>query len=240
MKKDVFRSSNLGVIYLDKELSLRPSDRAVVNQDSTISFQEDFLNGYNRTLGLDLNFALLRGLDFGGFLAQTYTPGIKGRDWAADLYLSWANDLFSFTGSHMEIGENFNPEMGFLLQSNVRRTKLGLGYSPRPGIRQIRQAHFFLHNEFITDWQNSLLTRSSSWGVYNRLESGGHLMLGLDQTYERLTKEYEFEIREGKWIKAGEYSSPGLVQTAEGCFPFIWVVMEVDSTVEGNGSLIGG
>ncbi len=209
LKKDIFERSSFGIILLDKNLNRTKSDWAEVNGDTNTYFHEDFVNTYNRTWGVDLSLSLLQSLNFGGFLAKTYTPDVQGKDWASNIYFDWRNDLFSFDGSYMEIGENFNPEMGFLVRKDVHRTKLELGYSPRPKLSLIRQSYFFFNNQFYTDWENTLLTRKSSLGVYNALESGGHLMIGFNQGYEKLTEEDEFEIREGKLIEAGKYTSLG-------------------------------
>lgn len=209
LKRDIFGSSNVGLIFLNKWVNATARQRERVENDSDTYFYEEFENSYNRSLGLDLNFSTLRSLNFGGFLAKTYTPEATGKDWAGNLYLDWRNDLFSFDGSHMQIGENFNPEMGFLLRDGIRRTKLEFGYSPRPPIALIRQSFFFFNNRFLTDRENVLLTRSNSIGGYNSLENGGHLMIGFNQSYEKLTQEDEFEMRENMLIEAGDYSSSG-------------------------------
>jgi hypothetical protein len=104
----------------------------------------------------------------------------------------------------MEIGDQFNPEAGFLLRSGIRRYAPTLVYKPRPQIRGIRNFQFDTLAEVITDLDDNLETFATQIGlagiVLNK-EDQARLFMDVDR--ERLTEF--FVILPGIGIPPGEY-----------------------------------
>lgn len=164
VKRDVLQRSHIGLIALNK----------------------DGLNGnqYNRTFALDGLFAFDNNLTVGGYLAKTFTPGLKGKDYNGFVDLSWGNDKISTQASYTDIGENFNPEMGFLLWTDIRKYQGNLTFSPRPNVANFRQLYFSNDVEFITDHDNVLQYRTFSTGLYNVFQDESSLYFGLLNVYD--------------------------------------------------------
>jgi hypothetical protein len=209
LKRDFLSQSNFGFIFLNKEENITNTQMEKIENNPDTYFAEDYGKRYNRVLGFDGNFTFLKNLNLGGFVSKSFTPDLKRKDWASSVYAEWRNDLFSFDLSYTDIAPNFNSEMGFILRDDIRKSKLELGYSPRPKILFIRQSFFFVDGAYITDQTNLMLNRENSFGVFNLLENGGEIMFGVYESFERLKEEDEFDIREDKWVEVGDYKSKG-------------------------------
>jgi len=169
LKRDILGKSNLGMIFLNKQVEITSSQKEKVKQNPLTYFSEDYEKSYNRVLGVDANFSFFKNLNLGGFVAKSYTPDTIKDDWAKSIYAGWQNDLFSLDLSFADIDSNFSSEMGFILREDVKKSKVTLGYSPRPELLLIRQSFFFSDNEYYTDQGNSMVTRSNLIGVFNEL-----------------------------------------------------------------------
>jgi hypothetical protein len=98
LKQQIFGDSTIGLIGLNKD----PAGSA-----------------YNRGTGLDWDLDLGHGLFSAGYVAQTDTPGVSNRDsaYSADLVYKapWARIRYRYS----DIGDNFNPELGFLTRAGI-------------------------------------------------------------------------------------------------------------------------
>ena len=66
-------------------------------------------------------------------IARTDSPAVKGgSDYAGRAFYSYANPLIQGSIGYSEVGGSFNPEMGFLVRRNYRRTegRLSITYDP--------------------------------------------------------------------------------------------------------------
>jgi uncharacterized protein DUF5916/cellulose/xylan binding protein with CBM9 domain len=98
LKQQIFGGSTLGLIGLNKD----PRGSA-----------------YNRGLGFDWDLAFGGGWQSSGFVAQTDTPGLEDRNSAYSADLIYRNKRIRLRHRYTNIGENFNPEMGFLTRADI-------------------------------------------------------------------------------------------------------------------------
>jgi Domain of unknown function (DUF5916)/Carbohydrate family 9 binding domain-like len=98
LKQQVFGSSTIGLIGLNKD----PNG-----------------SEYNRGAGFDWDLHLGGRLYSAGYVAQTDTPGVDGRDSAYSADLVYKGSLVRLRHRYTNIGDNFNPEMGFLTRSGI-------------------------------------------------------------------------------------------------------------------------
>lgn len=181
VKRDFLRKSTFGFMLLNKD-SLDSSD-------------------YNRGAGVDFNLAFGKSLQMGGFAAKTFSPDLKGKDWAAYLALSYWSDFWMIDMSYTDIGENFNSEMGFIPRTDIRIIKANIGISPRPNILNIRQMFIFNNFTYIENHTGQLESRNNITGIFNLFQNGSYWFFGFTQNYEYLSDE--FEIREDVFIPEG-------------------------------------
>ena len=95
---------------------------------------------YNRTYATDARVAIGEAVTLSSFVARTETPGLSGDELAYDANAAWASRSWDATVAIREIGENFNPEVGFVPRNGHRSYSGRLQRFVRPGgfLREIR------------------------------------------------------------------------------------------------------
>lgn len=78
---------------------------------------------YNRAGGFDWQYALTERISSAGFLTKTQTPELHGEDYAGSADLLYQSPVFQARASYTDIGDNFNPEMGFTTRTGVRKAQ---------------------------------------------------------------------------------------------------------------------
>jgi hypothetical protein len=76
---------------------------------------------FNRTFGVDGRWGVGRYLQFSGWGAHTETPGIEADDRAFNLGATWISPSWEIFGRYTDVGEGFNPEVGFLRRTAFRK-----------------------------------------------------------------------------------------------------------------------
>ena len=95
---------------------------------------------YNRTYAADARVAIGEAVTLSSFIARTETPGFSGNDLAYDANAAWASRSWDASVAVREIGENFNPEVGFVPRDGYRSYSGRLQRFVRPDgfLREIR------------------------------------------------------------------------------------------------------
>lgn len=87
---------------------------------------------WNRAYGVDADISLSRTQRLSTFFARTDSPGSTGSDYAGRAYYTFTNNLWQVSGGISQVGNRFNPEVGFLPRRGFRRSDLRLQYSFQP------------------------------------------------------------------------------------------------------------
>ncbi|MFC1716666.1 DUF5916 domain-containing protein [Candidatus Poribacteria bacterium] len=184
LKRDVLSGSSIGVM-------------AINEQDS---------DNYNRSAGLDFSFRPGKKLDINGLWARTFEEGVTGQNNAFYLGGNWQSDPFRLSGSYTDIGEFFNPAVGFIRREDIRHIRASAQYSSWPRKFGIRSIDIGPEFEVVYTRDNELATRDVSLDSDFELEAGGSIGFNLQHIEDNL--EEEFEIREDVFIPVGEYKFP--------------------------------
>ena len=182
MTRDVFSGSRIGVIGINK-------------QDA---------DTYNRASGLDFTYRPTGSFDMRGLWARTFEPDASDQNNALYLGGTWRNRDFRLEGLYMDIGENFNPEVGFIQREGIRRINAQMRYSPRLGKFGVRQIYTGPEFDFFLNQDNQLETQEITLTNFFRFESGAYIGFLPKRTTEHLDED--FEIRSGIIIPSGEYN----------------------------------
>ena len=75
---------------------------------------------YNRTYAADARVAIGEPVTVSSFVARTQTPGLSGNQHAYDANAAWSSRNWRANLGLREIGENFNPEVGFVPRDGYR------------------------------------------------------------------------------------------------------------------------
>jgi hypothetical protein len=161
---------------------------------------------FNRTYALDGQVGIGDALTFTGFLARTETPELDGKDHLLHLNSSYLTRTWRTEWNYREVGEAFNPEMGFLPREGYRMYDglLLRFYRPEsiPWLREIRPHIHYTRFEDI----NSGFRETEKTHVDIHFESDGGGLFSPAFNYVSEGLEESFEIAEGVVLQPGTYS----------------------------------
>ena len=116
VRRDLPNRSNIGVLLVNRQAT---GDQAGIDD-------------YNRTYAVDGRWGIGQNGQVTGFASRTKTPGLEGDDHAYNVVGSFNSELWQLGLGYIEIGDNFNPEVGFLRRSGFRNVDVGVAYTFRP------------------------------------------------------------------------------------------------------------
>ncbi len=204
IKRSFFDQSTAGMIY-----TRRASE----------AFNDEPALDDRHTVGADLNlntakFLGDKNLQFEAFLVWHTDPKDPEREGvptfnnlsARGLRLNYPNDVWTSSVSYRELGDDYDPSIGFVRRNGFRRVDPNIGFNPRvPAISWLRQLRFRGNWRHFWDMSNNLVTRNIQYTILNpRLESGDSFSVQFNQNLELLDEE--FEINDGIILPIGEYS----------------------------------
>ena len=193
-------ATNFTVIRVKRDVLRRSRVGAILSRRSVSTVGE----GSNETYGVDAAFSLYDNVDFGAYWSRTHTPGLEAEDVSYQAQFSYNPDRYGFQVSHLLVGENFNPEVGFLLRDDFRSTIASAYFSPRPAsIQAIRQFTWQANFNYIENGAGILETRETGASFSTEFETSDGLSVDAASTYELL--ERPFEIHTDVTIPPGRY-----------------------------------
>ena len=186
--RDLPNSSQIGAIFVNRQAT----GALAGNRD------------YNRTYGVDGRVGLGQNSQIAGFAANTDTPGLEGKDHAYNVAWDHNSEQWRFTLGYVEVGDNFNPEVGFLRREGFRNLDSGFSFIARPrGIPWLHQVR--PHATFNRFWNFNGFQESSFLHIDNDLEFADSTLIktAWNVTGEGVTQP--FEIAMDVWVPAGVY-----------------------------------
>ncbi len=201
VEADSIQKNNFSVARVFQEFKGRSAiGAAFINREGLGDEVDDF----NRTYALDGRLGLGKKAQLSGFLAKTATPGIDEKDHSFRFASSYNWDGFILNAAYTEVGEGFNPEVGFLGRTAFRKFDGLIFYTWRG-----KENSMFLENRphisYRSYWdfdgfqQTGYLHVDNHWVWKNQLE----LHTGINFTREGVTES--FEISEGVVVPTGTY-----------------------------------
>jgi len=203
-------ANDFAVLRVNRELRGRSAIGAIfVNRDGDGSYLLS-PSDYNRTFAVDGRWGFGDNLLLQGWLAKTKTPGRSGRDDAFSVKADWSSAGWSFGANYTEVGEDFNPEVGFLARSEYRKANLLVFRRVRMqgkwGLFEARP-----HASYTGFWkfdgfqETGVLHLDSHW----EYKSGTEIHTGLNLTRAGVIDS--FEIIDGVVIQPGTYDHEEVV-----------------------------
>jgi hypothetical protein len=168
---------------------------------------------FNGTGGVDALYSTSKlfgnkNFQIGGAFAATYTSDREAASGSAHrLFFNFPNDLIELSASWERVGQDFNPEVGFLSRTGYQLYTGKWRINPRPNfLPWIQKLQFkpLEINYYIDDRtrkMQSVYMEFRPLAVF--FKSGETLEINIQRNAEDLTED--FEIREGHLIRAGRY-----------------------------------
>jgi hypothetical protein len=200
-------ATNFSVLRVRRDV-LRRSDVGVIATYRNTSFTEGA--GSNSVFGFDGNFTFFQSLQVNGYYAMSRTDldqgGTTGDDNSSYTgKLDFAGDRYGLILEHLYVGEQFEPELGFLRREDFRRSLFQGRFSPRPQfIEAIRRFVWQGDFDYVTDPGGRLETRTAQALFRIEFENADQARVEYANNFEFLPEE--FEISDGVILPVGGYN----------------------------------
>ena len=122
LKRDVLGRSSVGVLATGRSVGQGGS-------------------GANAVFGVDGNFNFLTYLTINSYWAKTRSDSVRGGDDTSyRTAVDYAGDRYGIQLERLAVGERFQPELGYVRRTDIRRTFGQVRFSPRPqSIQSVRK-----------------------------------------------------------------------------------------------------
>ncbi|MBM3780692.1 MAG: carbohydrate binding family 9 domain-containing protein [Acidobacteria bacterium] len=202
--------TNFSVMRVQKEIGRSSYGAIFVNKQTTDPVAGTSFSKWNRAYGLDANYQLSPGQRVSAFVARTDSPGATGSDYSSRVFYDFRNPIWQVSGGYTQVGERFNPEVGFLPRRGYRRPELRVFFQPQPKrIRWIRRVSPHLSYNSFYDLNGNLQTSYAHVHLFEiQPIQGGRFGWFFDHNRDNPLVPFTVYNRDGKrvTIPAGQYS----------------------------------
>ncbi len=185
VKRDILRRSSIGVLATNRS-------------------KAQLLAGSNQMFGVDGTFAFFNNLTFATYFAKTQSEGVSSDDMSYRAQGEYAGDRYGVQVERLTVDKSFNPEVGFLRRSDMRKNFGLLRFSPRPqSIKRVRKFSTIGQFTYIEDSAGRLSTRLTDGEFAIEFQNSDRFAVGVLDDYELLLRP--FNIVPGQRVPAGGY-----------------------------------
>ncbi|MPZ19626.1 MAG: hydrolase [Luteitalea sp.] len=195
MQTDEFQDrtpgNNFSVARVSRDLPNRSSVGVlVVNRQGTGSLASS--DDYNRTYAVDGQWGVGQHTVLSSFVAKTQTPGVDEDDVAFNVRSRTNLPRYDIELGYQEVGEQFNPEVGFLTRRGYRKPDARLMTRFRPksflNIQELRP-----HTSYRGFWGFDGFQESGHWHIDNHweLKNSYEVHTGFNLTHEGVRTPFE-------------------------------------------------
>ena len=185
VKRDILRRSTIGAMFTNRSVTV---NRAGSNQ------------GY----GVDAAFSFYQNLNLGAYWARTESSGVRGDDDSYQAKVDYAADRYGARLEYLKVGDNFNPEVGFVRRDDFKRSFAQLRFSPRPAnSRWVRKYTYQGSLDYIENGAGLLETRQQSGRFEMEMHSSDRFTAEVNRNHEFLS--VPFQVSRGVVIPVGGY-----------------------------------
>ena len=181
VNRDILKGSTVGGILINK-------------QDA---------DAYNRTAGLDFSYRPTRETNIQGLWAQTFESAITVNSYAFFIGGDWRTNLFRLDASYTDIGEDFNPEVGYIQRRDVRRFRGDASYTPWPDKFGIREIQIGPEVDIVLTQANELETQEITFDTQFEFDTGDDIGFQVKNTIENLDVGFNLQ---GQKIPEDDYN----------------------------------
>ncbi|MEO5739095.1 MAG: DUF5916 domain-containing protein [Vicinamibacterales bacterium] len=206
-------ANNFSVIRMQREVGRSSYGAILVNRKGVGPAAVD--QDWNRAYGVDANIKLTQNQSMSAFLARTDTPtdrttGPRGSDYSGRAFYNFTNNLWRVAGGYSQVGENFNPEVGFLPRRGYRRPEFSAFFEPQPKrVKWIRR--IAPHTSYNSFWGFDQVLQTEAWHIHPleiQPKQGGRFGYFFNYNKDNPTRPFTVFNRDGRivTIPAGNYS----------------------------------
>ena len=196
VSRDIMTRSNWGVVGVSKEPAGSDFDPNGALRDEHS----------NRTYGADVNFSVLENFKFGGSFLQTDTPETTEGDGSGHVYTTWSDNTWRVEANYRDVGEDFNPEAGFVERTGIENTEVAGGWSWRSDTALVRRVEPHTRINYTTDQDHDMATRIQHYGTTFEMRDSSFVEVAWNTTFDRLDETFVLDEEDMVEVRPGEYS----------------------------------
>jgi hypothetical protein len=172
-REPIAPSNNFTVARVQREIGRSNVGAMIVNRQASGRYAAD--QDYNRAYGVDAAWQATPNGKLFTFLARTDSPAAKGgTDYSGRAFYSYANAFWSGSAGYAQVGDRFNPEVGFVSRKGYRAVSARgmITYDPKccDWIRRW-SPHVFYNGYF--DLDGKLSTATGHWHAFDVQQANG-------------------------------------------------------------------
>jgi hypothetical protein len=186
LRRDILARSGIGVLFGNRSKSVAA-------------------DGSNQVYGVDGTFAFFQNVSLVTSYARTRTTGLAGNDESQHAAFNYAGDEWGARASYVMVGDDFNPEIGFVRRRGFRQSRLGGRFSPRPeSISWIRRLSIQGNLGYVEHERLRFVeTRDFSGRFQVEFENSDQFSINVTGNFENLAEDTEIS---GAAIPEGRYT----------------------------------
>ena len=189
-------ASNFGVARLRADILRRSAIGAIVTHRSQTADGAGAASAY----GVDGTFGFFQNLTFNTFWARTDTPGVRDGNITYRGQMNFNGDRYGVNLERLKIGNNFDPQVGFVRRTDFVKHRVMLRFSPRPRnrFRAVRKFGYQTSLEFFHNRAGQMETRERKAEFSAEFQTSDRFEFAAEDTYEFLPRG--FEIARGIFV----------------------------------------
>jgi hypothetical protein len=157
----------------------------------------------SHALGVDSAFSF-GDVNMHGYYAKTQTAERTGREDSYVAHADYYGDLYGAMLDHAFVGDDFNPEVGYVQRQDMRRTFAAARMSPRPKANPlVRQVSWTASFEYVQNLAGALESRDQGLTFWTDFQNSDRLTVKAERNYDLLTQP--FRLAGGPLIASGGY-----------------------------------
>ena len=172
VKRDVARLGTIGALFTGRSASV-------------------VAPGSNEVWGTDAAFNFARNIFVSGYAAQSRTEGAGDDTLSYRAQFNYMADRYGLALDRIVVGQNFNPEIGFVRRADFRRNLIQARFSPRTTNNHVvRQWTYEGSLDYITDNNNRLESRNLTGTFRTDFQNSDAVTLDYSRLFEFLPKPF--------------------------------------------------
>jgi hypothetical protein len=201
--EETVASTNFTVARVSRDLPNRSSVGAIfTNRQATGDLAGD--REYGRTFGVDGKIGIGMTTVISGFMSRTETPGVEEGDHAYNIRSQTNRPQWDFNIGYQEVGDGFNPAVGFLSRRGYRKPDVFLMTRFRPQ-NDFKLQELRPHTSYRGFWGLDGFQETGFWHIDShwQFRDSTEIHTGMNITREGVRTP--FEIYPGVIVPPGTY-----------------------------------
>ena len=186
LRRSLFGKSDMGVMYIN-----RSSD-----------FGGNINN--NNSYGIDANLKFFKNLVVSTYYAASEDTLLKSDNSVSRLSVGWRGDIWDISGFYKRVGENFNPDVGFIDRKGVNHAYATIGGHPPVKFGNLFKLNPYIESHYVTDNSSTLVTQTNVASINFHYKDGS--VFGIKGVSRFEVVSAPFSVGEDLEVTAGNYN----------------------------------